>query len=217
MFKKMNIVYYYACYDVIEKSKGETNMIYVLCIVLLIILLAFILTLKRKTNIPEVKETENKGERLAKEIIKKGLDKTDTLISNVIIEHNDKKCECDDIVINKYGVFIVEVKYYLGKLSGRIEDRKWNERCYDENGNMINRRVKNPFVQVDRNVKIAANLLKDKGLKVNVKGFVMAPNNRQIVGKQLLKTSNDVYGRMHEEIGEHISRCKQRYILKLLR
>ncbi len=52
------------------------------------------------------------GEEAPEELIRSSLRPEDALFTNVGIEYEEKLAELDCVVVNKYGVFIFEVKNY---------------------------------------------------------------------------------------------------------
>lgn len=188
-----------------------------------VVLLAFIVYFIVSNNIPKIKRiiAGKKGEKIAKTIIKEALDKDDILLSNVVIKYEGKKCECDDVVINKNGVFVIEVKNYKGHLTGGVKDKMWKKTSFGKNG--VNRTVfvKNPFKQVNRNVYILSNYLSNKGHGTLIKGYVIVLNNNQIVGNNLLKSSEDVSREIHNlnntKKSNYLTKSKQIDICRLLK
>lgn len=63
-----------------------------------------------------------------------------------------------NVVVNKYGVFIFEVKNYKGQLYGNEDDYNWKKYKDDGYGNTFVKEVKNPIKIVNRkhNLKIRA-------------------------------------------------------------
>ena len=59
-----------------------------------------------------------RGEMIATDIIKGVLRDGDYLLTNVSISYDGRPAELDNVVVNKYGVFIIEVKNYKGRLCG---------------------------------------------------------------------------------------------------
>ena len=194
-----------------------------LLILFSVILLVFIVYFIVSNNIAKIKTiiAGKRGEKIAKAIIKAVLNEDDILLCNVVIKHDGRKCECDDIVINKYGVFLIEVKNYKGHLSGGVEDNTWKKTSFGKNGIKRTVYVKNPFKQVNRNVDILSKLLSSKGLGTLVKGYVIVLNNNQIVGNNLLKSSEDVDIAIHStnntKKDNYLSKDKQNGICKLLK
>lgn len=109
-----------------------------------------------------------RGEEVVTAEIKKVKRKDDYLFTNVKISFNNSETECDNIIVNNFGVFIIEVKNYSGSLSGNENDDEWVERKYFEEKN-----VKNPIKQVRRQIDILSKRLKNNGLRVWIDGYVI--------------------------------------------
>lgn len=62
------------------------------------------------------------GEEKAANIIGSILRENDRLFTNVQISYEGKPAELDNVIVNKYGVFIIEVKNYNGTLVGNEDD-----------------------------------------------------------------------------------------------
>ena len=101
-----------------------------------------------------------RGEARVTAEIERVMRKDDYLFTNVKISFNNSETECDNIIINNFGVFIIEVKNYSGSLSGNENDDEWVERKYFEE-----KSVKNPIKQVKRQIYILSKLLKNNGLR----------------------------------------------------
>ena len=93
------------------------------------------------------------GEELVTAEIERVMRKDDYLFTNVEITFKGKRAECDNIIINNFGVFFFETKNYSGSLSGNENDDKWVERKHFEE-----KRVKNPIKQVRRQIDILTKL-----------------------------------------------------------
>ena len=117
------------------------------------------------------KEAGCRGEKLATNIIKSVLKEGDYLYTNVSISYNGKKTELDNVVVNKYGVFIFEVKNYNGKLIGEEDDYTWKKYKDDGYGNIFVKEVKNPIKQVKRQIYILARYLNN--FNVWVEGYAI--------------------------------------------
>ena len=65
------------------------------------------------------------GEKRAAELIRQVMREEDRLFTNVCIELDGRMTELDSVIVNKYGVFIIEVKNYNGLLVGAEDDHEW--------------------------------------------------------------------------------------------
>lgn len=160
-----------------------------------------------------------RGEELAREYIKSVLQEGDTLLNNIKLEYDGKTCECDNVVVNKFGVFIIEVKYYEGKLSGNIDDYEWTKTKITDADNVYETSVKNPIKQVNRQVYILAKYLEENGIYVWVDGYAMILWNHQIVHNQILNSIEDIDKAIHTKNKENhngLSTKKQTEIINVL-
>ena len=98
------------------------------------------------------KRAGRRGEHIATEIIKGVLREGDYLFTNISVSYDGKRTELDNVVVNKYGVFIFEVKNYKGQLYGNEDDYNWEKYKDDGYGNTFVKEVKNPvpvgFLQI---------------------------------------------------------------------
>ena len=83
-------------------------------------------------------------------IIRRVLRNGDVLLTNVDISYDGRKAELDNVIINKYGVFIIEVKNYAGTIYGKTDDYTWIKCKTDPYGNTFTKTVRNPIKQVNR-------------------------------------------------------------------
>ena len=74
----------------------------------------------------------HRGEIIATDSIKRVLREGDYLLTNVSISYDGRLAELDNVVVNKYGVFIIEVKNYKGRLYGEENDYTWKK--YKDDG-----------------------------------------------------------------------------------
>ncbi len=175
-------------------------------IVIIIAALIFIAVSKRKKArrgpSPEeqaVKAAGNMGEREARDIILTVLKEGDVLLNNVSIEHGGSPAEMDNIIVNRKGVFIIEVKYYVGTLVGRENDFEWEKYKLTDGGNVYEKKVKNPIVQVRRQEGILGSYLRDYGIDVWVKGYAyLLEHNSPIRCQTLLEDSRDIGFAIHK-------------------
>lgn len=110
------------------------------------------------------------GEELATRRINRALNEDDVLLTNIEIEYDGKKTELDNVIINKNGIFIIEVKNYSGQLYGEEDDKEWIKQHESDGGNIYEKSVRNPIRQVKREVYLLAKLLRYYGFKVWIEG-----------------------------------------------
>ena len=52
-----------------------------------------------------------------------------TLVSNVVLPAELGLYELGNVVVSPYGIFVITVKHYVGKVFGREGDREWELKC----------------------------------------------------------------------------------------
>lgn len=155
-------------------------------------------TTPSKPKIPPEKVAGNYGEKIATSIIKRALNSEDVHITNVSIEFEGKIAECDNIIINHYGVFIIEVKNFVGKLYGNENESEWLKIKTTHCGNDYNKYVRNPIPQIKRQTYILSWLLRSHGIKVWVESYVyFVNNNSPIKHAQILEAPSDIQRAIH--------------------
>ena len=138
------------------------------------------------------------GEEIASNVIRKVLRDGDCLFTNVEISYEDKRTELDNVVVNKYGVFIIEVKNYNGRLVGSEDDYEWQKYHTTDAGNTYVKTVKNPIKQVKRQIHILARFLDYYGEKVWVSGYaILLQGNSPVDSEYILSSLGDIDKAIH--------------------
>ena len=133
-----------------------------------------------------------RGEERVTAEIERVMRKDDYLFTNVEISFNNRETECDNIIINNFGVFIIEVKNYSGSLSGNENDDEWVERKYNDYGEILEKKVKNPIKQVRRQIDILSKLLKNNGLRAWIYGYAILIDNNSPVNSKYIISLDDI-------------------------
>ncbi len=94
-----------------------------------------------------------------------------TVIQNLQLQVNGKPLEIDHLVIGDTGLFIVETKNYRGTLRGNCSDRELTKEKTTRNSTR-SQKVKNPVLQVRREVSLLRQYLDSHGCGHDVNGFV---------------------------------------------
>lgn len=97
---------------------------------------------------PEHKRVGTMGERAAQRAVSSVLREGDHLFTNVCVEFDGRSAELDLVVVNKYGVFIIEVKNYTGHIVGSENDGEWLKYKTTPAGMTYEKTVRNPIKQV---------------------------------------------------------------------
>lgn len=142
---------------------------------------------------PEYKRVGRYGETIASNVIRQVLREDDYLFTNVSISYEGKPTELDDVVVNKYGVFIIEVKNYTGFIVGGEDDYEWQKYKKTDAGNTYEKTVKNPIKQVKRQIYILAHYLDYYGARVWVNGYAMLLHgNSPVESEYILNSIADI-------------------------
>ena len=171
---------------------------------------------------PQIYESEEKqagriGENVATNIIRSVLREGDYLFTNISITYDEKPAEMDNIIVNKYCVFIIEVKNYKGRLYGNEEDFEWVKYKDDGYGNTFEKNVKNPIWQVKRQVYILAKYLEYYGPRIWVDGYVLLLNGGSPVESQyILSSVDDIDKAIHVFRRNRLDKKTVENIVKLL-
>ena len=94
---------------------------YLVVIIIVIAIILYLFRNKIKGKLGEIKSS-NELNKLDREEYK--------VLDNIILYSDNKTHEIDNIVISKYGLFIIEMKNYIGKVSGSKDDDKWTHYAY---------------------------------------------------------------------------------------
>ena len=148
---------------------------------------------------PPERRAGRRGEEKATSIIRAVLKEGDHLFTNVQVSYDEKEAELDNVIVNKYGVFIIEVKNYNGRLSGDEDDYEWVKYHTTDAGNTYTKMVKNPIRQVKRQVYILAKFLEcSTPLRVWVEGYALLLNrNSPVESKYILSSLEDIDHAIH--------------------
>ena len=121
---------------------------FVLIGIIAAIIIAIIITISKNHDFtgtifePEQRRAGRYGERVATDLIRRVLREDDRLFTNVNIRYDGKPAELDNVIVNSYGVFIIEAKNYKGRLYGNEDDYEWEKYKDDGYGNTFEKRVK---------------------------------------------------------------------------
>ena len=154
----------------------------------------------------EIREVGKRGEKYATKVIESVLRDDDFLFTNVAVTYEGKKTELDNVVVNKCGVFIIEVKRYNGVLYGSNDDYEWTKAHESSAGNMYYKQVKNPIKQVKRQVYILSKYLDYYGAKVWVDGYAIILGAKSpIESEYILRRPEDIDRTIHSAKKNHLT------------
>ncbi|MFR5864073.1 MAG: nuclease-related domain-containing protein [Acutalibacteraceae bacterium] len=158
-----------------------------------------------------------RGEVIVSNAIRSILSDEDILLTNIEISFKGKTAELDNVIINKYGVFIIEVKNYKGRIYGEEDDYEWEKYKDDGYGNVFKKNVKNPIRQVKRQIYILAKYLDYNGEKVWINGYALLFNgNSPIQSKYILSSVKDIEQVIHTTGKNELTKKQVENIAKIL-
>ncbi len=143
----------------------ENVFIIALFAVLVIIGIIIAVRVGSKYIVSPEKQAGRYGEKVATALIKEVLRDGDILLNNIPVSVDGSRTELDNVIINSYGIFIIEVKNYSGKLHGEEDDKEWLKIKITPGGNTYSKIVKNPIGQVKRQEYILSKYLKQHGIR----------------------------------------------------
>lgn len=83
------------------------------------------------------------------------------VLINLYIPNKCNTCEIDSILINKYGIFVIESKGYSGWIFGNENQRNWTQVLYKRKTKFYN-----PITQNRNHIKALANILEIKDVNI---------------------------------------------------
>ena len=176
----------------------------------------------RYPALPWISETPERrvgriGEQRASDIIRSVLRQDDRMFTNVQISFENKPTELDNVVVNKYGVFIIEVKNYNGWLRGNEDDYEWIKSHTTDAENTYSKMVKNPIKQVKRQIYVLAKYLDYYAISVWVDGYaILLHGNSPVTSEYILSSISDIDRVIHTPGRNRLSRQDIEEIIKLL-
>lgn len=180
---------------------------------ILIIFIWLVVTLSKSNQ----KRAGIRGEKFATKLIRETLNDDDILLCNVRISYDGKKTELDNVILNKRGIFIIEVKNYVGTITGGLNDYEWNKTKVTASGNSYTSSVKNPINQVRRQVYILANYLKDNGINVWIEGYAfLVEGNSPVRSAYILNDQHDIDAAIHLRTNNKLKTLTRDEIIRLL-
>ena len=191
--------------------------LFIVAIALIILIAVVASKLGGFTIEPPHRAAGRRGERAATMRIKSVLREDDYLFTNVSISFDGRPAELDNVIVNKYGVFIIEVKNYSGNLFGDEDDYEWTKVHISEAGNPYVKIVKNPIRQVKRETYILAKYLDYYGVSVWVEGYAMILGTNSLVdSKYILPSVADIDRAIHTIAKKRLNASTIQAILNIL-
>lgn len=157
------------------------------------------------------------GEKYANNLIRDILNDDDYLMTNVRIRANGQEAEIDSLIINSYGIFIIEVKNYNGALYGGEDDHEWSRIKVTSAGYSYVSEVRNPIRQVNRQVYILSQFLKQQGFRIWIEGFVfLVRDNSPVDSPRILHDEEEIDETIHRGPKLRIDADTKQRLIKVL-
>ena len=153
------------------------NMFEILILILVLALVFLAILFYEQSDARQIKKAGKKAEQSVQKDLKQILLKDDLYFSNVNVVYGKQKTELDNLIVNRNGIFIVEVKSYSGELYGIREDRQWLKQRFSGGGKLYQKHVDNPIGQVKRQEFILSRALKEHGISAWVTGYIYFTNH----------------------------------------
>lgn len=140
------------------------------------------------------------GEKIASAIIKSVLRESDNYFTNVTVTNGEQVVELDNLIINRRGVYIIEIKNYSGEIYGEAQDSEWEKLHISRNGNAYVKKIRNPIKQVKRQISIVSDVFNKNRIRVWVYGYVlMLNNNSPVSNKFTLSSAKEIDSAIHNK------------------
>ncbi|SDJ31640.1 Nuclease-related domain-containing protein [Lachnospiraceae bacterium G41] len=182
-----------------------------------IFLLILLLVLASRYIEPGHRRAGRRGEEYVSDLIRDVLNEDDILLNNVSILADDKEAELDNVIVNKNGVFVIEVKNYSGTLVGEEDDYEWVKKKISSGGELYIKNVKNPIKQVKRQVYVLSRFLKDNKINAWIDGYVfLVERNSPVESEYVLESKSDINEVIHRPGKKPLSEKTVKKICSLL-
>ena len=158
-----------------------------------------------------------RGEKFTIKLIRETMRNDDILLCNVRISFEGKKTEIDNVILNKRGIYIIEVKNYIGTITGGLNDYEWSKTKTTASGNEYTSVVKNPINQVRRQVYLLANYLKANGINIWIEGYAfLVEGNSPVQSAYILHNQEDIDAAIHLRTNNKLNSQTREKIIELL-
>ena len=205
-------------YNVTHRDIPIMNYIFEIILLAIIVIILIIVTwLNLDLAQSEQKRAGIRGEKFTIKLIRETMRNEDILLCNVRISFEGKKTEIDNVILNKRGIYIIEVKNYVGTITGGLNDYEWSKTKTTASGNEYTSVVKNPINQVRRQVYLLANYLKANGINIWIEGYAfLVEGNSPIQSAYILHDQKDIDAAIHLRTNNKLSSKTREKIIELL-
>ena len=205
-------------HNVTHRDIPIMNYIFEIILLAIIVIILIIVTwLNVDLAQSEQKRAGIRGEKFTIKLIRETMRNEDILLCNVRISFEGKKTEIDNVILNKRGIYIIEVKNYVGTITGGLNDYEWSKTKTTASGNKYTSVVKNPINQVRRQVYLLANYLKANGINIWIEGYAfLVEGNSPIQSAYILHDQKDIDAAIHLRTNNKLSSKTREKIIELL-
>lgn len=205
-------------YNVTHRDIPIMNYIFEIILLAIIVIILIIVTwLNVDLAQSEQKRAGIRGEKFTIKLIRETMRNDDILLCNVRISFEGKKTEIDNVILNKRGIYIIEVKNYVGTITGGLNDYEWSKTKTTASGNEYTSVVKNPINQVRRQVYLLANYLKANGINIWIEGYAfLVEGNSPIQSAYILHDQKDIDAAIHLRTNNKLNSKTREKIIELL-
>jgi len=161
------------------------------------------------------KEVGKNAKEIVTNILGEEMDEEDIGYYDVEIEYDGRTVTFDDVVVNRYGVFIIDGRNYKGTLYGSESDEIWIKKIDPKSRD--GEEIRNPITQIKRKVEIMTDFLIDNGFSVWVDGYVFLANkNSPVESQYVLWDRQDIEYAIHPESKYQLSQKQVSMIERLI-
>ena len=125
------------------------------------------------------------------------------VLINLYIPNKENTSEIDSILINQYGIFVIESKGYSGWIFGNEDDKKWTQVIYD-----YKKRFYNPIMQNRNHIKNLANILEIEDMNI-FRSYIIFSNRCQL--KKITVNKSNIRVIKREKLQETLEKDYQKY------
>ncbi len=127
------------------------------------------------------------GEKHVKKLLDRNLSGKRYVYNNLMFKFNGNVSQIDHVVINKYGIFVIETKHWSGTVFGKDDDQVWT---LVKRGGKKKKVMGNPVTQNEIHVrKLAEILMVDRFYFRNMVVFLKNTNTQFINSSYVYKTN----------------------------
>lgn len=98
------------------------------------------------------------------------------VFTNYIIRQNSRYDEVDFIVVGGNGVFVIEAKNHVGRISGKAHDAKWRQEKFKARGKIVHKKMANPIKQTKAHLFNVTKIIRAGGFHTGISALLVFTN-----------------------------------------